>query len=211
MVTRPCHSVLSVGSSAFPCVTSECSAGVKQHDGLRVDSPPRREFLLHESASICPGECRAGALSNACASFHRPKKPEHAISRLPVGSLGVFRCLSPLWPRCASAEMRLIPNGLPLHRRLPGGARSCFPSDASHVVVKTLYSRACRIVSVRLSLCYAVSLSSPPVSWWTLTLLGFHPSNGQEYKGVRLTHTFGIVSLSANSRIGSRSALRQVN
>jgi len=127
----------------------EARSLLKRHDGLRVDSPPRREFLLHESASICPGEYRAGALSNACASSHRPRKPEHVIGRLLVGSLRAFRDLFPLWPRCASPEMHLIPNGHLIQRRLAVDAHSCVSSDARHAVVMTLCSRACRVVLVR--------------------------------------------------------------
>jgi hypothetical protein len=60
--------------------------------------------------------------------------------------------------------MRLIPNSLPLHWRPAVNAHSCVSSDARHAVLTTLCSRECRVVLVRPSLCYAVSLSPPPLS-----------------------------------------------
>lgn len=86
-------------------VTSECSAGVKQHDGLRADFPPRREFLLHESASICPGGYRAIAQRCACAFSHRPMRPAHTTCRRLVESSKACCCLCPLWPRLVGPEM----------------------------------------------------------------------------------------------------------
>lgn len=79
------------GSSAFSCVTSECSAGVKLHDGLRAEFRPTPIFLLLESASTSQVGSPVIAPRIVCADVHRPRtKAPAATGPLPEGSEGGF-------------------------------------------------------------------------------------------------------------------------
>src|SRR2546427_6617731 len=63
------------GSSAFSCVTSECSAGVKLHDGLRAEFRHTPVFLLLESASTSQVSSPVIAPRIVCADD--PRSEEH--------------------------------------------------------------------------------------------------------------------------------------
>src|SRR2546422_947496 len=78
------------GSSAFSCVTSECSAGVKLHDGLRAEFRPTPIFLLLESASTSQVGSPVIAPRIVCADVIDPgqrhlQQPGHFLKDQKVG------------------------------------------------------------------------------------------------------------------------------
>src|SRR5579859_3989589 len=74
LITRACHDVLSVGSSAFPCVVSQCSPHVKQHGSLVAGIRPTSTLLPDGSASTSRGGSPASDLGFVGVCVRKSKR-----------------------------------------------------------------------------------------------------------------------------------------
>ena len=180
------HLLASIdGLPSLFCVVSQCNPHVKQHASLAVGTPPTPTLLSDGNASIFQAGNLVFAPRIACACVRRPKTQGLAISRLlREPSKGAFYdFLFPLWPRCArhrwKSQTMMFARVVPLWVVLLLArcltvwridSRSNALQGAGHAVLRTLYSRAHRIVLERTScllrdLCKSVSLD---LSWVAL-------------------------------------------
>jgi len=167
------------------CVSNECTARVKQHGSLVVGLRPTPTLLPPGNASTSLAGNLVFAPRIVCVSGRKPKTQGLAISRLlREPSKGAFYdFLFPLWPRCArhrwKSQTMMFARVVPLWVVLLLArcltvwridSRSNALQGAGHAVLRTLYSRAHRIVLERTScllrdLCKSVSLD---LSWVAL-------------------------------------------
>src|SRR5262249_60823596 len=69
---------------SFTTSHTRVARGVKQPDAPPPPPLPTYEFPPPKTANTFQAGCRAVALSNASVSFHRPKRPVHAVCLRPA-------------------------------------------------------------------------------------------------------------------------------